>query len=116
VQPLSFLSCQNTLLTPTPLSVLSSSALDALKEFYADRDARQQQFEDLRSAAEKGNAQRQQQLSMEAFAEDWNESQFWVLFPSPLLDIFVEIWTGDGNWGFEQEHAKLMRETSLVLR
>ena len=85
MQPLSFFSLQNTLLTPIPLSVLSSTALDALKEFYADRDARQQQFEDLRSAAEKGSAQRQQQLSMEVFAEDWNESQFWVLFSFSLL-------------------------------
>ncbi|TVY84343.1 EEF1A lysine methyltransferase [Lachnellula suecica] len=53
--------------------VLSGSTLDALKEFYADRDARQKQFEDLKDAAADNAAP----LTMEAFAEDWNESQFW---------------------------------------
>jgi len=56
---------------------LSSSTLNALKEFYADRDARLKQFEDLKNVAEvsaSGNAP----LTMDAFAEDWNESQFWV--------------------------------------
>ncbi|KIN00986.1 hypothetical protein OIDMADRAFT_28695 [Oidiodendron maius Zn] len=53
------------------IPVLSSSALDALKEFYADRDAQEQRFEDLRAEAE------QRTLSMDDFAEDWNESQFW---------------------------------------
>ncbi|TVY93999.1 Protein-lysine N-methyltransferase [Lachnellula willkommii] len=53
--------------------VLSGSALDALKEFYADRDAHHKQFEDLKAAAEDNAAP----LSMDAFAEDWNESQFW---------------------------------------
>lgn len=51
--------------------------MDALKEFYADRDARQQQFEDLKAVAEE-DASSGKPLSMEAFAEDWNESQFWV--------------------------------------
>lgn len=60
-------------------SVLSGSALDALKEFYADRDARQKQFEDLKAGAEADAI-----LSMETFAEDWNQSQFWVPFPSTL--------------------------------
>jgi len=58
-------------------SVLSSSALDALKEFYADRDARQKKFEDLKTIAEE-NAAKGVPLTMDAFAEDWNESQFWV--------------------------------------
>ena len=58
-------------------SALSGSALDALKEFYADRDARQKAFEDLQTAAEE-NATKGALLSMDAFAEDWNESQFWV--------------------------------------
>ncbi|KAK4194984.1 putative N6-adenine methyltransferase-domain-containing protein [Triangularia verruculosa] len=53
---------------------LSSSALDALKEFYAEREARQEQFVKLQAKAEE---QRQQKLSMDAFGEDWNESQFW---------------------------------------
>jgi hypothetical protein len=72
------LSCY--LLSGTPLienRVLSSSALDALKEFYADRDARQKQFEDLKTVAEE-NAAKGIPLTMDAFAEDWNESQFWV--------------------------------------
>lgn len=57
--------------------VLSSSTLDALKEFYADRDARLKQFEDLKNVAEE-NAAKGIPLTMDAFAEDWNESQFWV--------------------------------------
>jgi len=57
--------------------VLSGSALSALKEFYAERDAHERQFEDLKAEAEK-NATSSAPLSMEAFAEDWNESQFWV--------------------------------------
>jgi hypothetical protein len=60
--------------------VLSSSALDALKEFYTDRDARQRQFEDLKTAAEE-TAANGVPLTMDAFAEDWNESQFWVCHP-----------------------------------
>ncbi|KAF1977264.1 N-6 adenine-specific DNA methyltransferas-like protein 2 [Bimuria novae-zelandiae CBS 107.79] len=53
---------------------LSAGALEALKEFYGERDAREKQFEDLKTQAEdefKGK------LSMEAFTEDWNASQFW---------------------------------------
>ena len=57
-------------------SVLSGSALDALKEFYAERDAHQQKFEDLKQRAEEQADGAP--LTMEAFAEDWNESQFWV--------------------------------------
>jgi hypothetical protein len=60
--------------------VLSSTALDALKEFYADRDAQQKRFEELKTAAEKP-------LSMEDFAEDWNESQFWVFYS--LVSIYA---------------------------
>jgi len=53
--------------------------LDALKDFYADRDARAKQFEQLKAVAEDEASSREQQpLSMEAFTEDWNESQFWV--------------------------------------
>lgn len=58
-------------------SSLSSHALDALKEFYAERDAREKQFEDLKVLSEKDAVERKT-LSMEAFQEDWNESQFWV--------------------------------------
>ncbi|KAK5016630.1 Protein-lysine N-methyltransferase efm5 [Cryomyces antarcticus] len=54
---------------------LSAGALDALKEFYGERDGRQRQFEDLKAQAEdeyEGNP-----LTMEPFTEDWNASQFW---------------------------------------
>ncbi|PSS07073.1 hypothetical protein M430DRAFT_110707, partial [Amorphotheca resinae ATCC 22711] len=54
---------------------LSGAALAALQEFYADREARAQQFEELREAAEK--REEKKVWSMELFAEDWNESQFW---------------------------------------
>ncbi|OAL45998.1 hypothetical protein IQ07DRAFT_590785 [Pyrenochaeta sp. DS3sAY3a] len=53
---------------------LSSGALDALKEFYGERDARNKQFEDLKSQAENDF---EGKLSMDAFTEDWNASQFW---------------------------------------
>ncbi|CZR57524.1 related to NADH2 dehydrogenase (ubiquinone) 40K chain [Phialocephala subalpina] len=58
--------------------VLSSSALDALKEFYADRDARAKAFEDLKADAENdAQGRKDGKWSMEMFQEDWNESQFW---------------------------------------
>ncbi|EDN95177.1 hypothetical protein SS1G_11052 [Sclerotinia sclerotiorum 1980 UF-70] len=57
------------------IPVLSGSALDALKEFYADRDAHQQKFEALKQRAE--DQADGVPLTMDAFAEDWNESQFW---------------------------------------
>ncbi|KAF1843827.1 uncharacterized protein K460DRAFT_418824 [Cucurbitaria berberidis CBS 394.84] len=53
---------------------LSAGALDALKDFYGERDARQKQFEELRGQAED---EFEGKLSMEAFTEDWNASQFW---------------------------------------
>ncbi|KAF2827461.1 hypothetical protein CC86DRAFT_348956 [Ophiobolus disseminans] len=53
---------------------LSGSALDALKEFYGERDARQKQFENLKGQAEDDF---EGKLSMDAFTEDWNASQFW---------------------------------------
>lgn len=72
---------------------LSSHALDALKEFYTERDARAKKFEELQAEAEErakaaaeGTAASSSgagsaltyPLSMETFGEDWNESQFWV--------------------------------------
>lgn len=54
---------------------LSGTALDALKEFYADRDAREKQFEDLKTAA--ADDEKAKTISMETFEENWNESQFW---------------------------------------
>lgn len=59
-------------------SVLSPLALDALKEFYAERTARNEEFAKLQAKAEALHAAGQ--LSMDAFTEDWNESQFWVCF------------------------------------
>ncbi|KAJ4388014.1 Protein-lysine N-methyltransferase efm5 [Gnomoniopsis smithogilvyi] len=71
---------------------LSSHALDALKEFYTERDARAKRFEELQAEAEErakagaeGGAAAasgaasglKYPLSMETFGEDWNESQFW---------------------------------------
>ncbi|EHA50074.1 hypothetical protein MGG_03526 [Pyricularia oryzae 70-15] len=53
---------------------LSSHALDALKEFYADRDAMKARFEDLKTDAEKRHAET---LSIHDFGEDWQASQFW---------------------------------------
>ncbi|KAG9245860.1 putative N6-adenine methyltransferase-domain-containing protein [Calycina marina] len=57
---------------------LSTTTLSALKEFYADRDARQHKFEELKAVAEAdADASVAKELSMDAFAEDWGESQFW---------------------------------------
>ena len=58
---------------------LSAHALEALKEFYQDRDARQEQFEKLKNKAE-DDAAVSSSLTMDTFAEDWNASQFWVRF------------------------------------
>lgn len=64
---------------------LSAHALDALQEFYSDRDTRAKEFEELRAAAEEREAAGREKeaalvypLSMATFGEDWNKSQFWV--------------------------------------
>ncbi|SPQ25834.1 cd3cdb60-8906-4b92-ba3e-48abd6aa44b3 [Thermothielavioides terrestris] len=57
---------------------LSASTLDALKAFYAERDARAEQFAKLQAEAEERHAAGQAKpLSMDVFTEDWNKSQFW---------------------------------------
>ncbi|KAL2170434.1 hypothetical protein VTG60DRAFT_4920 [Thermothelomyces hinnuleus] len=57
---------------------LSSTTLNALKEFYAERDSRAEQFAKLQARADALHAAAEEKLlSMDAFAEDWNESQFW---------------------------------------
>ncbi|KAF2751664.1 hypothetical protein M011DRAFT_463174 [Sporormia fimetaria CBS 119925] len=53
---------------------LPADTLAALQEFYGERDSRQKQFEDLKTKAED---EFEGKLSMEAFTEDWNASQFW---------------------------------------
>lgn len=55
---------------------LSADALDALQQFYSERDSRQKAFEDLKAQAE-SEFDNKQPLSMRAFTEDWNASQFW---------------------------------------
>ncbi|KAJ4118672.1 Protein-lysine N-methyltransferase efm5 [Fusarium equiseti] len=78
-----------------PIS-LSSHALAALAEFHAEKDAHERNFEKLRTGAAPragaglgvvepededpitGDAD-DEPLSMAAFTEDWNESQFWFL-------------------------------------
>ncbi|ODA81552.1 hypothetical protein RJ55_00052 [Drechmeria coniospora] len=52
---------------------LSADTLAALAEFHAERDSAQAKFKELQAEAEVENGP----LSMEAFGEDWNESQFW---------------------------------------
>ncbi|KAG5930555.1 hypothetical protein E4U42_006643 [Claviceps africana] len=52
--------------------VLSANALAALAEFHAERDAHESKFNEL-----KAQADQDAQFSMDAFAEDWNKSQFW---------------------------------------
>ncbi|EXF77243.1 hypothetical protein CFIO01_04048 [Colletotrichum fioriniae PJ7] len=55
---------------------LSSHALAALAEFKAEEDARLKEFERLQELAE-AKAAKKAPISMAAFMEDWNKSQFW---------------------------------------
>ena len=52
------------------------ATLDALAEFYEQRDATDKRFEELKTQAEHDFSTKQ--WSMDVFAEDWNASQFWV--------------------------------------
>ncbi|KAL9126404.1 MAG: hypothetical protein Q9217_004532 [Psora testacea] len=54
---------------------LSDSTLAALKDFYSERERREQRFEELKAAAERDDPE--VIWSMEMFIEDWNASQFW---------------------------------------
>jgi hypothetical protein len=58
---------------------LSLDALDALKEFYKERDDQLKKFEDLKAQAE-ADLDAKEKLTMDTFQEDWNHSQFWVSF------------------------------------
>ena len=55
---------------------LPSDTLAMLNEFMAEKDAKQKHFESLKDQAESDFA-KSKQLSMEAFGEDWQASQFW---------------------------------------
>ncbi|KAI0127966.1 putative N6-adenine methyltransferase-domain-containing protein [Xylariales sp. AK1849] len=55
---------------------LSLHALDALRDFYSDRDAHTERLEKLKAEAE-ADSNSGTPLSMDAFKEDWQESQFW---------------------------------------
>lgn len=62
---------------------LPPSTLDALAQFYAERDENIKKFEDLRVKAEDDADTRDERLDMDKmFAEDWNASQFWASFLS----------------------------------
>lgn len=63
--------------------MLSAHALAALAEFNAERDAHQSKFDELKAQADKDA-----QFSMEAFAEDWNKSQFWVCTDFAFVHVY----------------------------
>lgn len=62
-------------------STLSSDAITALQEVYAEKELADKRFEDLK--AEMAQSALKTPLTMEIFLEDWNASQFWVQH-SPL--------------------------------
>lgn len=64
---------------------LSAHTLAALADFNADKDAHASKFERLKALAEDDadDDQDAPPLTMDAFTEDWNESQFWVR-PLPI--------------------------------
>ncbi|KAL9096423.1 MAG: hypothetical protein Q9165_001420 [Trypethelium subeluteriae] len=55
---------------------LPADTLAALREFNEERDLREKQFADLQLEAESDFSAKP--VSMEAFSEDWNASQFWA--------------------------------------
>ncbi|KAI1340671.1 putative N6-adenine methyltransferase-domain-containing protein [Xylariaceae sp. FL0016] len=79
---------------------LSEHALSALQAFYSERDAHVQKLEKLREVVEKdpeaiaegSENEGDKVLSIDAFTENWNESQFWYadetasLYARQLLD------------------------------
>ena len=50
--------------------------MEALAEFYSERDTQKKRLESLKVGED--DARKDAELSMEAFGEDWNVSQFWV--------------------------------------
>lgn len=67
----------NCAITNTDGRELSGDALAALQAFYSERDAREKQFQELKAQAEDEEGERKL-LSMDAFTENWQDSQFWV--------------------------------------
>lgn len=89
--PLPHSTSEHAFQTNTIPRTLSSHALDALKDFYTERDEKTKKFEELKAAAQERldaateadaaaalEAKLTYPLSMSLFGEDWNESQFWV--------------------------------------
>lgn len=76
-------------------SQLDPSTLALLQEFYTERDERQKQFEDLKAKAEDA-FDSSKPLSMDLFAESWQDSQFWykdetaTILAEQLLDGATE--------------------------
>lgn len=97
---------------------LSNSTLDALKEFYADREGRQKQFEELKASTEDAAAGGAL-LTMDVFAEDWNESQFWVRWCESYvmhsLLITVSIQKTRQQFSLSSCYATPMLRPSLLL-
>ncbi|EHL00727.1 putative N(6)-adenine-specific DNA methyltransferase 2 [Glarea lozoyensis 74030] len=83
---------------------LSGNALSALQEFYSDRDALAQKFEDLKKVAEDdfdGDGQKEvKTLSMDAFGESWQDSQFWNKEGKPLSER-PKVWLLEYDKRFE---------------
>lgn len=79
------LACISHSIADAETRALSSHALDALKQFYNERDTHAERFEKLKANADR-DAASEEPLSMAAFKEDWNESQFWVsLYPQAVM-------------------------------
>ncbi|KFY17869.1 hypothetical protein V492_00329 [Pseudogymnoascus sp. VKM F-4246] len=64
------------------IPMLSGSALEALKEFYADRDAKEKELENLKAKKNTGDI-----ITMDTFTENWNDSQFW--YSQETADVFA---------------------------
>ncbi len=76
-------------LIPVIASQLSGPALEALAEFYSERDRQEQRFQSLKTA--NPGLDEDAQLSMEAFGEDWNASQFWVGYKNSQKAHFDDV-------------------------
>ncbi|MCJ1421573.1 hypothetical protein MMC32_007937 [Xylographa parallela] len=76
------MACIDNIKEDDEVPELSGNALAALQEFYNDRDAQQNRFQELKLATE---SKSQQKLSMDMFTEDWNASQFWYNDETALI-------------------------------